>query len=229
MSISIVPQLVKKDLLLWRKMILIFGLVNFIAIGILAMLYGRVPNWVFSNLGFSLLIIPGAACGMALLMQTNVFEKVKSTQPFIMSLPVTVKEFTLAKLLVNIPVFTAFWLVMISASFYFCFGLGLFPMGALPFMVMVFLGIFVAYTLILSVSILFQSLGITVIAIMLFEMGTPAYLWTVVYLNPISDYIYGSEAVWNSTALTIVTIQVLVVIFTVSATYFIQSRKRDFI
>ena len=229
MSASIVPQLVKKDLMISRKMILIFGLVSITSIGILNMLYGQIPDWAFGNLGSSLLIIPCGTCGIVLLIQTNVFEKAKSTQSFIMSLPVTVKEFNLAKLLVNLPVFTAFWIVTTAAAFYFAFGLGLFPLGTLPFLTMVFLGIFVAYTCILSLSLLYQSLGVTIFSIMFFEMGTSAYLWAIVYLNPISNHISGQEVIWNSTAVTIVAIQIIVIISAVSATFFIQGRKRDFI
>jgi hypothetical protein len=137
MSHSIIFHLVRKDFIIWRKMILIFSLISLSTLGILCLLYGRIPNVVYYNLGFTLLIISNAPCGIVLLMQTNVFEKVKSTQPFIMSLPVSVKEFTLAKLLVNLPVFSAFWLIMVAATFYFAFGLGLFPMGTLPFITMI--------------------------------------------------------------------------------------------
>jgi hypothetical protein len=49
-----------------------------------------------------LLVAPVGTLGVVLAMQRNVFEKTKATQPFIMSLPVTVRDFTLAKLLVNV-------------------------------------------------------------------------------------------------------------------------------
>lgn len=229
MSASIVPKLIKKDFLIMRKMILIFCLISLASIGVLSMLHGRIPNWVFVNIAFLLLLAPAATCGIVLLMKTNVFEKEKSTQPFIMSLPVTVKEFTIAKLLVNLPIFGVIWLVITGVAFYFSFGLSLFPPGTVPFITMVFLGVFVAYICILSASLLFQSLGITVLSIMIFEMGTSAYLWVIVFLDPIANYIYGPDIVWNSTAITIVMAQVLVAVSVISTTLFIQSKKRDFI
>lgn len=229
MSTSIVFQLVKKDFMLTRKVILICCLISLTSIGVFSALYGVIPNWVLVNIAFTLLAAPAATCGMILLMATNVHEKEKSTQAFIMSLPVTVKEFTLAKLLVNLPVFSAIWLVITAVAFYFSFSLDLLPLGTLPFLTMIFLGVFVAYTCILSASLLFQSLGITVLAIMTFEMSTSAYLWVIVFLDPIANHIYGPNIVWNSTAITIVIVQALVAVFAILATLFIQNRKRDFL
>lgn len=229
MTQSIIPQLVKKDLLLWRKMILIFCTVSILAIAGLSLIYGHIPDFVFMNIGFTILIIPTAACGMALLIQSNVHEKVKSTQIFIMSLPVTVKEFTLAKLLFNLPVFGAMWIVTTSVGFYFAFGLDLLPLGAVPFITMIFLGAFAAYCGILSVSLVGQSIGKTIFAIMFFEAGTSAYLWVIAYLEPISAHVYGPNIVWNSTALTIVGLQVLAIVSMVAGTILIQNQKSDFI
>lgn len=229
MNVSIIPQLIKKDFLLVYRTILMFALVSLSFIGILPLLHGNIPNWVLINIGFMMLLGPAATCGIVLLMKTNVFEKEKSTQPFIMSLPVSAKEFTQAKLLINLPVFTVFWLVVSAVAFYFAFGLGLFPQGAVPFVTMVFLGIFVAYTCILSVSLLFQSLPMTVLSILIFELGTSAYLWTIAFLDPVAHFVYGPVMMWNTTATTIVTVQVLVAVFAILMTLHIQGTKRDFI
>lgn len=230
MNTSIISRLVLKDLLIWRKMILIFCGASIACVALLAILYNRLPPLVFINLGFTLLITPTATLGIVLLMLTNVMEKAKSTQPFIMSLPVTVTDFTLAKLLVNISLFTAVWLATTCTAFYFAFGLRLLPSGAVPFMTMIFLGIFVAYICILCVSLLSQSLGVTVSAIMFFEILTPAYLWIVVlFATPIRSFVYGHDIVWNSTAITIVALQAVAAISFVAATLFFQSRKRDFV
>jgi hypothetical protein len=162
-------------------------------------------------------------------MKTNVFEKEKSTQGFIMSLPITVKEFTRAKLWVNLPVFGLFWAAVTAVGFYFAFGRGLFPLGAVPFVTMVFLGGFVAYCCILAVSLVFQSMPITVLMIAIFEVMTSGYMWMVAFLGPISQNIWGPQPVWNATAIAIVTAQGLVAVSVLTATSLIQNTKRDFI
>ena len=229
MSASIVPQLVRKDFRLMSRTIMMFSLVSLICIGILAALYGREPTWMLLNTGFVLLVSPVGTCGIVVLMKTNVFEKEKSTQPFIMSLPVTVREFTRAKLLVNLPLFGGLWLVISAVGFYFAFGLGLFPLSTVPFVTMVFLGGFVAYTIILCVSLVFQSLGITVLSIAIIEMATSAYLSTIAYLDPIAHHIAGPQVVWNSAAIVIVMAQVGLAVSLIVGTVLVQNMKRDFI
>ncbi len=229
MSASIVPQLVAKDFRLMRRVVATFALVSLVFIALLAALYGRVPNWVMFNFGFILLVSPAGTCGIVVLMKTNVFEKEKATQPFIMSLPVTVREFTRAKLWVNLPIFAGFWLLITVVGFYFAFGLHLFPLGAVPFITMVFLGILVAYACILSTSLLSQSLGVTILAITLFEVASSAYLYAAAYSEPIRSHILGPVMVWNPTAIAIVAAQILVVLSVLSATLLIQNGKRDFI
>lgn len=229
MNPSIVPQLVRKDFRLMRGIIVAFSLVSLASIGMLSLLYGHLPNWVLVNNAFLLLLGPAATCGIVLAMKTNVFEKEKSTQSFIMSLPITVKEFTQAKLLVNLPVFTAFWFVVSGVASYFAFGLGLFPLGAVPFFAIVFLGVFVAYTFILSTSLLSQSLAITVLSITISEIATSAYLWYIVFLEPIQSHVHGPDIVWNRTAISVVAVQVLVAVSALLATLHIQNGKRDFI
>ena len=229
MSPSIVPHLVAKDLRLNSRIILAFVLVSLVFIAILSLIWGHVPMAVMANFGFILLVGPAGTCGIVVLMKTNVVEKEKSTQAFIMSLPITVREFTRAKLWVNLPVFGLFWAAITAVGFHFAFGRGLLPLGAVPFVTMVFLGGFVAYTGILAVSLLSQSLGITVLCIALFEVATSGYLWTVVFLEPIAHNILGAEAVWNPTAIAIVVVQVLVAVSVIGVTLLVQNTKRDFI
>ncbi len=229
MSASIVPHLVQKDLRLMRGTIATFVVVSAVFIAILSFIDGHVPFAVVANLGFVMLIGPAATCGIVLLMKTNVFEKEKSTQPFIMSLPVTVKEFTRAKLIVNLTVFTIFWAAVSAVAFYFAFVRGLFPQGMMPFATMVLLGGYVAYTLVLSVSLITQNLGITVLCIALFETGTSAYMWTLAFLSPIRAHVWGPAAIWDEVTLSVVAAQATVAVLAIAATLLIQNTKRDFI
>lgn len=229
MSASIVPQLVKKDFRLMRGTILSFALVSVVFIAILSLLDGRMPLVVTANLGFIMLIGPAATCGIVTLMKTNVLEKERFTQPFIMSLPVTVREFTKAKLLVNLPVFAVFWSIITAVAFYFAFGHRMLPAGAIPFVSMVFMGGAVAYAMVLSVSLLTQSLGVTVLCIVIFEVCTSAYMWMIAYFGPIRDHIWGAVPVWNTEAITILAAQAAVAVAAIAGTMLIQNTKRDFI
>ena len=229
MSASIVPHLVAKDYRLMRRVVSSFAVVSVAGIVLLSLLFGRVPNWVLYNFGFLLLVSPAATCGIVVLMKTNVFEREKATQPFIMSLPVTVGEFTRAKLWVNLPIFCGFWAAVAAVGFYFAFGRGLFPLGAVPFVTMVFAGGFLAYCCILAVSLVFQSLGITILAITLFEIATSGSLYAAAYTPQIGRYIWGAEPVWNATAVGVVVAQVLAAVAVLGVSLVVRGRRRDFV
>ncbi|WP_443750473.1 hypothetical protein [Asticcacaulis solisilvae] len=229
MSASIVSQLVRKDFRLVRGVVLSFVLVSVLFIGILSVMQGHVPFVLMANLGFIMVMGPAATCGIVVLMKTNVMEKEKSTQAFIMSLPVTVKEFTRAKLTLNLSVFTVFWLAIMAVAYYFAFGRGLLPLGALPFVTMIFMGGFLAYTLILSVSLLSQALGLTVLCIVLFEVGTSASMWTIAYFPPIGAHIWDAAPVWNVEAVTVVAVQAALAVTAIATTMLVQNTRRDFI
>jgi hypothetical protein len=225
MNTSIVSQLVRKDFLLWRRLILIFYGLSVAAIALAWLL----PDRLLLNLGFTLVIAPLGTLGVVLLIQTNVFEKARNTQLFIMSLPVTARQFTVAKLLVNVPTFGALWLVTTVAIFAYAFGLGLLPPGAIPVVAIVCLGVFVAYTGILSVSLLTQSLGVTILGILFFETATSAYVWTLVLFGPIGRHVYGPVAVWDAGAVGVLVAQALVAVGAIAATLLVLTRRRDFV
>ena len=89
-------------------------------------------------------------------------------------------------------------------------------------------GVFVASICILCVSLLSQSLGMTVLAIMFFEILTVAYLWwLVLFFAPIRNVVTGSQVVWNSTAVTVVVLQAVVAVAAVTTTLSLQCRRRD--
>ena len=72
-------------------------------------------------------------------------------------------------------------------------------------------------------------MGITVLAILFFEISTSGYLWLIAYFEPIADNIYGPDVVWNSVAVSILTTQVFAAITVILATVLLQNRKGDFI
>jgi len=227
MNIPLIYQLVLKDLRLWRRLILIFAAAAIGCVGLLALLYDRIPQSVFMNLGLTLVLTPLGTLGIVLLIQTCVFEKAKSTQKFIMSLPVTATDFAVSKLLVNIPIFAVGWLALVAVACSFVYQKGVLPVGSVPYVTMIFFGVFVAYLGILCVSLLCQTLGLTIISIMVFEVLTSAYLWLLTLVPSIGGYLYGKTVVWNAASWMVILVQVAVGVAFVAGTLMIKCRQRD--
>jgi hypothetical protein len=171
-----------------------------------------------------------AGAGMHAAMQTVVEERRVQTLPFIMSLPITVREYTLAKLLANLGIFTSVWLTLSGASFLVFRGPEGMPNGAIPFVTIVLVGIFLAYTIVLATSLVSESIGGSIAAIVGANIVTQLFLWWVVVDLPgIRAFVDGDVAVWNGTAFTVLGGQLLAVAALITVTYVLQSRKTDFI
>jgi hypothetical protein len=162
-------------------------------------------------------------------MQTVVEEKTKLNLPFIMSLPVTLRQYTVAKLAANLLIFGSVWLTLSVASFVIFIGDDGMPVGTMPFMSIILVAIFMAYTLMLVTAIVSGSQGYTIFATVVGNIGLQAYLWLIGDLYPIRAFIGGNEAVWNTTTVSILLGQVVVTVALLVMTVVVQFRKKDFV
>jgi hypothetical protein len=225
MSQSIVSQLVFKDLHIMRTYMLLYWVGGLGSIALVVLVGGEAVGVV----GFILFVSAMAGAGIHALYQTIVEEKLKLNLPFIMSLPVTVKEYTIAKLIANLLMFGSVWLTLSAASFIIFVGDDGMPEGTMPFLSITLVAIFLAYTVMLMTFVVTGSQGYAIFAMVFANIGTQACLWLVADLYPIRAFIGGNEAVWNTTAVSILLAEVAIVIALLVFTVFAQFRKRDFI
>jgi hypothetical protein len=164
-----------------------------------------------------------------MMAHTVLFDNIKGTHIFIMSLPINFKQYITAKLSVNLLLFYGMWLLLSATSIYVTFSQGILPMGSLPMMCMVLLAILPVYSLILSICIITQSIGYIVVSVVTLSLATTIYLWKIVYLDSVGAYVWGNQAVWNSTVFSILIAQLLITIIIPALTIIFQFRKKDII
>lgn len=225
MTQSMVYKLVHKDLEINRKPILLWFITAVAGI-LIAFL---IPGLVAANIGFSLLVGALYGVGIHMMAHTVFFDNIKGTHIFIMSLPVTFRQYTISKLTVNIGVFFVMWALLSAACLYVTFSRSILPVGSLPMMAMVLLSILPVYSIILSVVIITQTTGTMILTAILSSFLTVVYLWRIVYFDTVGAYVWGGEAVWNSTVYSIIFAQVLISILVPVLIVMIQFRKKDFI
>lgn len=225
MTHSIVFKLVRKDFKINQKPIFLW----FIAAVLGILTAYLIPGLIAANIGFSLLVCAVFGLGIHMMAHTVLFDNIKGTHIFIMGLPLTFKQYTISKLLVNTGVFFAMWILLSAACLYTTFSQGILPIGSLPMMSIVLLAILPAYSLILSASMITQSVGGMILTAVPSSFLTSAYLWKIVYLDSVGTYVWGNQAVWNSTVVSIIIAQVLISILIPVLTVIIQFRKKDFI
>lgn len=220
---NVVRQLVLKDLRIMRG-----AFVGYCAGGLVALAIVMFGGEALGMAGVILFVTAIASAGIHAVMATVVEERQKQTLPFIMSLPVTVRQYTSAKILANLLLFGLLWLTLSAATYIVYVGDSL-PHGSIPFLTIVNMGILLAFVIILTVALVGESTVAAIAGVVLGNIGTQMYLWIVVDLYGIRSVIGGSRAVWTPTAVGILTTQAVLALVLVAATFVIQSRKTDFL
>ncbi len=220
---AVISALIKKDLAIMKVPAICYWLAGLAAIGI-AMVFGDSSGTV----AFILFVSALVATGLHAAMQTVTEERRAQNLPFILSLPITITDYTVAKMAANLLLGGGIWLLLSAASFVIFLGDSV-PHGRVPYMMILLIQILLAYIIVLVTSLVFEGLAATMVAIIGANLGSQVLLWTIAGLYGVRSTINGSQVVWNSTYLTIVFLQVAVLMGLIGLTFFAQSRKTRFI
>jgi hypothetical protein len=225
MNIHVVKQLVLKDWYLNRAVI-----AASIAIGIVTI--AAVDLWHATQLAVILgmivlvMILIGAG---AMLMITIVNERKLQTLPFVMTLPISYKEYTASKILGSLLIFLVLWTALVADIVLSILFLPGFPHGLIPFVVIMSVEILMSTCLITAVAITTESQGWTVAITQVGTLSLNGIGWTIVRLTGIGRTMTAAAVDWSSTATGLVLIEFTIIALMLGAAFFVQSRKRDFI
>ncbi len=224
MTRSVTWELVKKDWWLHRMQVVISTAAGLAALG-LCFKGGEVAGviggvWIFTALVIVACMLPVSAI---------VNERKKQHLAFVMSLPISVREYTAAKLVSSVGMFLMPWLVLVAATVALIEVRGFLPKGSIPFAVIVLLLPLVGFCLITGSALVGESEGWTIAATV--ACNSSYWLaWFLIARTPgLMDLAKGNTAVWNRQLLWIVASELGVIAGTLALTFFLQSRKRDFI
>jgi len=218
MKTSIVPGLVRKDVRLLLTPALAWWLGGLGAVALMA--FGPFL------LGMILFVTCLAGAGFHVAVQSTVEERREGALVFLMSLPVTPGQYVAAKLLANLAVFTPLWLTLSGASL-IVFAPGGMAHGAFPFVVIVLVGIFLAFVVVLATSLVSGNLGAAIAAIVGANIATQLFLWWLVDLPSVRAVMQGEEVVWNTALVRALVGQLLAIVALLGASLSVCSRRRD--
>ena len=223
MSESIVRQLIIKDLRLMKLPAIAYWISGLVSI-VVVVVGGDVAGMTAIILFIAALF--GTGVHSAMLTVTE--ERREQTLPFIMSLPITIREYTSAKLIGNMLLVGGVWLTLSAASYVVFIGEAL-PLGAVPFITIVLIGILLAYVVILATTLIWETMTPTIVALVAANLCTQGLLWWIASLHGIRSTIGGNAIVWNTTSIAVIALQVAGIIALLAITYQLQARKTSFI
>jgi len=224
MNRSVVQQLILKD---WRlhRMHMILS----IAGGVLALAMLQVRTETTAILGgiwfFVALIVLGS-----MLPTSNILnERKKQTLPFLMSLPISATQYTMAKIVSTAGMFLGPWLALLIAMVTLIATRPDIPKGLIP-MAIILAGLtLVGFCLIAGTAVISESEGWTIAATVVCN-SSYGFMWYLMGRIPeVSAATKSAALVWSPAELTILGAEAATIVVILGLALYVQSRKRDFI
>lgn len=217
-----VRQLILKDLYLLRWMMagsLVAGLV-----AVAMMPLGTVYRYVGGVSLICVLIV----LNIFLVMVGVVQEKKDKVLLFVLSLPVSTTQYTVAKVVANAIAFTVPWLILTAANIVMI-DVSQIPNGILPFWVAVLAYLLFYYCALLAVSLVTDSTGWHTTAIIAGNVSVNFLIPFLLSRPSVKTNGQGQAAVWTGDLVAIIAIEILAGLAALGLSVYFHSRRSDFI
>jgi ABC-2 type transport system permease protein len=224
MNYSMVKRLILKDWYLQRWVIAGSIAGGAISLGII-LSRGKAAFM----LGVIALVTVLIAVGAQLAMATIVLERKDQTLPFVMSLPISYREYTAAKILGNLFIFLIPWLALVLGSFATILYAPGIPHGLVPFVAIMATEILVSTCLVATVALITESQNWTIGAIMVGNLALNGFGYYVAHIASIAKGLEGPSIGWSPQASALLLTECTAIVFLLCFTFFFQARKRDFL
>jgi ABC-2 type transport system permease protein len=222
MNRALIARLILKDWYLSRLLLVLIGAAGTLSIGLL---YLRREDT--GTIGLLSALIASVLLSILLPMQTVVNERKNHNLAFVMSLPISPMEYTAAKVVGNLSAFLVLWAAIAIGVLGTLARTGIFG-GLIPFGMVVALAPFVVFCLLLAVAIVVES---EIWAVWTMGATNVSYsFWFLLMKIPgLPEQLKSPVAVWSRPILLMLAGQITVIVVALGLTFYLQSRKRDFV
>jgi ABC-type multidrug transport system permease subunit len=222
LNLPLIRLLVVKDWQLFQKQLAAYVLGGIVALALL----GLARPWAF-YLGSLLLIIVLVAGSCMSISNSLLVERKEQTLAFVMSLPVSPLDFTLAKMAGNLLTFGVPYLVLLIGTLVVILTTPL-PDGLVVFSVLLYGHILVAYCVSLLVAMQVESEGWNVFAMIACNLLINPLIMLLGQIDAIAKPAGGETIVWSLPAVAILSAQLLLSLAALAFTLWWHGRKAAF-
>jgi ABC-2 type transport system permease protein len=225
MNTFMIKRLILKDWYLQRWAIAGYLAGSVLALVLLAM--GSNPAAFYASTILIITLMIGA--GIHLAMVTVLQERTDHTLPFIMTLPISPQDYTMAKILANLSLFLLPGIALTAGTLGLLATPGARNGALIPFATLVLLELFASYCLLLTVAIVTESQGWTVGVMVTLNLFLQGFLYSISHIPSIALGMKGHGAVWSPTVLALLLAEGAAIVIVLAAAFALQARKRDFL
>lgn len=221
-NLPLIRLLVVKDWQLFQKQLAACVLAGIVALALL----GLARPWAF-YLGSLLLIIVLVAGSCLSVSSSLLVERKEQTLAFVMSLPVSPLDFTLAKMAGNLLTFGVPYLALLVGTLVVILSTPL-PDGLVVFAALLYGHILLAYSISLLVTMQVESEGWNIFAMIACNLLINPLIMLLGQIEAISKPASGEVIVWSTPAIAILSAQLLLSGAALAFTLWWHGRKTAF-
>jgi ABC-2 type transport system permease protein len=224
MSRAMVRRLIYKDWFLNR-----WAIASWVALGIAALAAIGLGGRVAVAAGGIVLLTALVAVGIHLAMSTIVNERKEQTLAFVMTLPITSRDYTAGKIFANVAIFGGAWLVLLVGTVAVIAGRPAIPDGLIPFATVVLTQTFTGYCLLVAAALISESLAWTIGAIVAGNLLLQAVIFAVSSVPAIARDMLNDTIVWRAPVAGLLAAQLAAILLLLALTFYLQARKTHFV
>lgn len=220
---GIITRLVAKELHVHRWAMLATGIAA--ALSALICSFGRMAFNVGSIAWITAVIAGGAL--LAIYGVAN--ERKEHALQFILSLPVSIPQYVLAKTFGLLLCFALPWLVATLSAVVLVLASPAIPDGMLPFVVALCGFLLANFAVVLCAALHARSEGAMTAVIILTNMSVSIFMFVVGALPGIRNHMGADAPVWNGTVFSVLLVEAVVLVLAIVLPQLTVARRRDFL
>lgn len=232
MSLSQVPsimgRLIAKDLYLYRWFMLAAVLAGFVSIPLMSLGPGDGVN-TGANIGMIVFMTVVIALGIFIAMYGLLKERQDKSVLFVLSLPVSGRQYRLAKVVAALVAFLVPWAILTVGMVGLIATVDTAPDGAIPGFIAMMSFFLCNFCVLLALVLVTLSERWAIAGILVTNTSVPIFLSLFYTLPDIRAAGAADAAVWSTPVLAVIGASLALAVLALALALFLQSRKRDFL
>jgi ABC-2 type transport system permease protein len=156
-------------------------------------------------------------------------ERKEHSLQFVLSLPLSIKDYLFAKVVGLVACFLVVWLTGCSAALILIFASPGVPDGLAPYTVLLSVFMLANFAVVMCGAVHARSEALAIASIIVTNMSVSIFMFTVSPLSEIGPHMWESRPFWSETFWTVLCIELVVLAIALSLPFLLAARRRDFI
>lgn len=223
MNAKMIQFLVRKDWYLGRWLILMYSIFAAASVGIASI---RITEAFY--LGGLLIITTLISLGIHLTMSFVLAERTNKNLAFVLSLPLTPGEYSVAKCISVLSMYSVPWMIVMVGTWISVLTHPGIPTGTIPFFTIVLINLLAGACLLFAVALVTESTGLT-IATVVFNNIALNVLMPYLSNSPHFKPLMAIDSIqWDILSLSLIAVQIALIPLLFLLAMILQGRKREF-